>query len=148
MSNEIIAANNTAIQNTSAFAIPEGYICTLDITSIDGKMMLATTLNDAQSMKDMTEKPMRVTDIVTTSGTRSRTGEVCTNVYIICDDGTSYFTQSDGIARSVKILKAMFTDANTGAWTQPVSQGIGFMVKEKILPNGNTLKTMVPVKLD
>lgn len=139
--------NNLATQNGSDFEIPRGYICTLDITTIKGKMQLATALNGAVTLKDKTGEPLRVTDVVTTQGVRSRTGEECVNTYLVCDDGTVYFSQSDGIARSVKVLVALFTDPQTQRFTNPVEQGIGFMVKEQALPNGNTLKTVVPVEL-
>ena len=134
--------------NATDFAIPNGYICTLDTSNIKGKMQLANALNGAVSAKDVSNTTLRVTDIVTIQGARARTGEACTNTYLITEDGTVYFSQSDGIARSVKVLVALFTDPSTGRFTNPVEQGIGLMIKEQTLPNGNTLKTMVPVELD
>jgi energy-coupling factor transporter ATP-binding protein EcfA2 len=139
--------NNNAIQNTSDFEIPRGYICTLDITSIEGKMQLATALNGAESMREKVGETLRVVDIVTTQGVRARTETECVNTYLICEDGSVYFSQSDGIARSVKVLVALFTNPATGEFMNPVEQGVGFMVKEQVLQNGNTLKTVVPVKL-
>ena len=140
--------NSQFIQaNASDFQIPRGYICTLDITTIEGKMDLATALNGAVSMRDQIDKPLSVVNVVTTQGARARTGEECVNTYLICEDGTVYFSQSDGIARSVKVLVALFTDPTTQEFINPVSQGVGFMVKEQSLQNGNTLKTVVPVKL-
>lgn len=140
--------NSQLIQaNASDFQIPRGYICTLDITTIEGKMDLATALNGAVSMRDQIDKPLSVVNVVTTQGARARTGEECVNTYLICEDGTVYFSQSDGIARSVKVLVALFTDPATHEFINPVSQGVGFMVKEQSLQNGNILKTMVPVKL-
>jgi hypothetical protein len=147
LTNELANTNGTAIQNASDFEIPRGYICTLDISTIQGKMQLATALNGAESMRDQIDVPLRVTDIVTTQGTRSRTGEECVNTYLICDDGKVYFSQSDGIARSVKVLVALFADSATGKFMNPVEMGVGFMVKEQTLQNGNTLKTVVPVEL-
>ena len=145
----LATVKNHALANadSSNFAIPEGYICTLDIDSIDGKVKLASALNGAVSMSDLVDVPLRVENIVTTQGTRTRTDELCTNTYLICDDGSVYFSQSDGVARSIKILTALFTDRNTGEFLNPVEQGIAFMVKETKLNNGNTLKTVVPVKL-
>lgn len=139
--------NNLATTDSNDFAIPEGFICTLDIDTIDGKMQLATALNGAVSMSELVDVPLNVTDIVTTQGTRARTGEICTNTYLICDDGNVYFSQSDGVARSIKILTALFTDKNTGEFLNPVEQGVAFMVKETKLNNGNTLKSVVPVKV-
>lgn len=147
MANLAKTDNNNAIQNTSDFEIPRGYICTLDITNLEGKMQLATALNGAVSMKSKIDEPLPVVNVVTTQGVRSRTGDECVNTYLICEDGTVYFSQSDGIARSVKVLVALFIDPDTKRFMNPVEQGVGFMVKEQELSNGNTLKTVVPVKL-
>ena len=147
MANLATTDNNQLANNGSNFEIPRGYICTLDITNINGKMQLATALNGAVSMKDKVGEVLRVVDIVTTQGVRARTGEECVNTYLICDDGNVYFSQSDGIARSVKVLVALFTDPETGRFTNPVEQGIGMTVKEQMLNNGNTLKTLVPAQL-
>ena len=143
MANLATTNNNTDVD----FAIPRGYICTLDTSNIEGKMQLAKALNGAITMKDKVGQVIAVTDVVTTSGTRARTGEECTNTYLICEDGTVYFSQSDGIARSVKVLVALFTNPDTLEFMNPVEMGIGFMIKEQPLPNGNTLKTVVPEML-
>lgn len=139
--------NGNAIQNTSDFNIPQGHICTLDVTTIQGKMQLANALNGAITMSDKVGVPLRVVNVVTTPGARSRTGEACTNTYLICDDDTVYFSQSDGIARSVKILVGLFTNPETLEFQNPVDLGIAFQIKEQKLNNGNTLKTVVPVNL-
>ena len=143
LSEELALRNN----NTNDFAIPRGYICTLDIKTVTGKMQLATALNGAVSMRDISDAVLRVTDFITTDGKRSRTEEPCTNTYLICDDGTVYFSQSDGIARSVKVLVGIFTDPETKEFTSPLEYGVGVQVKEQELANGNTLKTLVPVAL-
>lgn len=137
----------TTKQTNNDFAISNGYICTPDVSTIDGKVMLGNALNGAISMSNKIDEPLMVTDIVTTPGVRSRTGEECTNTYLICDDGTVYFSQSDGIARSIKYLKAIFTDQNTGEFINPLSEGVAFMIKEQKMANGNSLKTVVPVKI-
>ncbi len=137
---------NDAISNTNDFNIPRGYICTFDITTLEGKLTLANALNGAVSMRDVST-PINVVNIVTTQGTRARTGEECINSYLICDDGTVYFSQSDGIARSLKVIVALFTDASTGEFVAPASVGVGLQVKTQTLANGNTLKSIVPVKL-
>ena len=147
MADIIKVDNDNAMQTASDFKIPRGYICTLDITTIEGKMKLATALNGAESMRDLVDEPLRVTDIVTTQGTRSRTGDSCINTYLICEDGKVYFTQSDGIARSIKILVGIFTDPDTKEFMNPVEMGVAFMIKEQKLQNGNTLKSVVPVPL-
>lgn len=140
-------ANGMTISNGTDFAIPRGYICTVDLNTLDGKLKLANALNGAVSMKDKIGDTLRVVDIVTTAGVRARTGEECVNSYLICEDGTVYFSQSDGVSRSLKVLVAIFTDAETGKFVSPVSLGVGMQVKEQTLANGNTLKSVVPVQL-
>lgn len=147
MANELATTNSNAIQNTNDFRIPNGYICTFNIEDVQGKMKLANALNGAESMRDKVDQVLNVTDIVTTQGNRARTGEVCTNSYLILEDGTVYFSQSDGIARSLKVIVALFTNPATGEFINPVSQGVGLQIKEQTLSNGNTLKTVVPVPL-
>ena len=147
MANLATTENNMVIADGSDFAIPRGFICTVDLTTLDGKLALANALNGAVSMKDKIDDTLRVVDIVTTQGARARTGEECINSYLICDDGTVYFSQSDGIARSLKVLVAIFTNAETGEFTSPVSLGVGMQVKEQTLAKGNTLKSVIPVKL-
>ena len=147
MTNEITKVNGNAIQNASDFEIPRGYICTLDISSISGKMQLATALNAAKSMRDLVNVPLSVENIVTTEGVRARTGEMCVNTYLFTSDGNVYFTQSEGIARAVKIIIGLFADPATGEFVSPASLGVGLKVEEQILANGNTLKTLVPVEL-
>lgn len=147
MSNELATNNSTTIQNAADFEIPRGYICTFDLTTLDGKLALANALNGAVSMKDKVGEPLRVVDIVTTQGVRARTGDECVNSYLITEDGTVYFSQSDGIARSLKVLIGIFTDTQTGEFVKPISVGVGLEVRETSLANGNTLKTIVPVKL-
>lgn len=148
MANEIVAAGNVNLDNANGFEIPRGYICTVDLSTLDGKLELAKALNGAVSMKDKVNETLRVVNIVTTQGTRSRTGEECVNSYLICEDGTVYFSQSDGIARALKVLIAIFTDPISKEFTSPVDMGVGLQVTETTLGNGNTLKSIVPVKLD
>lgn len=147
MSNLATTDNNNAMQNKTDFNIPKGFICTLDIDTIEGKIALANALNGAVSMRDKVGDILPVTNIVTTKGVRSRTGEECTNTYLICNDDTVYFTQSDGIARAVEVIVACFTDKQTLQFKNPVDLGVGLQVKESIMSSGNTLKTIVPVIL-
>lgn len=151
MANEMVMADSDQIQpknfSANGFEIPRGFICTVDLSTLDGKMELAKALNGAVSMRDKVGEILRVENIVTTQGVRSRTGEACVNSYFICDDGNVYFTQSDGIARALKVLTAIFTDPVTKEFTSPISMGVGFQVTETTMDNGNTLKSVIPVKL-
>lgn len=146
--NEIIAAeNNNAIVAGNDLAIPKGFICTIDTTDIKGKVSLVNAVNSAVSSKDVTGDVLRVVNVVTTPGARARTGEACTNTYLVCEDGITYFTQSDGVARDIALIVAAFTDKATHQFINPVELGFGVQIIETKLANGNTLKKCVLANL-
>lgn len=145
MSNEIMNVNENAIakaENSADFEIPQGYICTVDITTIEGKLDVMNALNGSTSLADRVNETLMVKNIVTTQGVRSRTEEVCINTHLLLDDGTALFSQSDGVARSAQVLVALFTINGVCDF----GDGIAIKCVEQKLPNGNTLKTLVPVR--
>lgn len=127
MTTEITKSDNT-------FDIPSGYICTLDLTETTNKMIVAKALNAATSLKDVNE-PFIIKGIVTTPGTRSQSNAACTNTYLIRDDGSAYFSQSDGIARSARCIAGLFT-------SEEIANGIKVFVNSISLDGGRTLKTL------
>lgn len=147
---ELAISNNNQMTsvNANSFDIPTGYICTLDLDEIAGKLALAQAINGATTTVGKVGDVLRVVNFVTTPGDRSRTGEACTNTYLILEDGSALFTQSDGIARSVKVIVGTFTDRATRKFVNPVSLGIGCKIIEEKMQNGNTLKKLLPVSLD
>lgn len=138
MSNELANVDNTnELANTDAmdFNIPSGYICTVDRTTREGTIKVANALSDAVSLKEIGDKHFKLMDVLTTPGVRSRTGEVCTNTYLIDADDNMYMTQSDGIKRSAQQIVGLF-NGDFG------EDGIEVSVVEKKLNNDNTLKTL------
>ena len=138
MSNELATTeNNNELVNTDAveFNIPSGYICTVDRTTREGTIKVANALSDAVSLKEIGDKHFNLVDVLTTPGVRSRTGEVCTNTYLIDSDDNMYMSQSDGIKRSAQQIVGLF-NSDFG------KDGIEVAVVEKKLNNGNTLKTL------
>lgn len=138
MSNELANVENTnELANTDAmdFNIPSGYICTVDRTTREGTIKVANALSDAVSLKEIGDKHFKLVDVLTTPGVRSRTGEVCTNTYLIDADNNMYMTQSDGIKRSAQQIVGLF-NGDFG------EDGIEVSVVEKKLNNDNTLKTL------
>lgn len=146
MANEIMNVNENNVlatsENTADFEIPRGYICTVDITTIEGKLDVMNALNGSTALAEHEGETLLVKDIVTTQGTRSRTGEVCTNTHLILADGTTLFSQSDGVKRSVEVLVALFTVNGVCDF----GEGIPVKLVSQQLNNGNTLKTLVPVR--
>lgn len=60
-------------------------------------------------------------------------GLPCTNTYLIADDGNSYFTQSAGIASSVKQMLDLYDNDVTGLVVRVIEQDLG---------GGRTLKRL------
>lgn len=137
---KIVKAEETAAITTATpdFNIPDGYICTLDMTTNEGKVKVATALNGSESLKNYVNKVIELAGIVTTPGTRAVSGKDCTNNYLILADGKVLFSQSDGVARSLKVITAL--------WGAELQTGEVVKVKciEQTLNNGNTLKSVVP----
>lgn len=136
---KIVKADETAIVSaTPDFNIPEGYICTLDMTTNEGKVKVATALNGSEPLKNYVNKVIELAGIITTPGTRAVSGNDCTNNYLILADGKVLFSQSDGVARSLKVITAL--------WGAELQAGEVVKVKciEQTLNNGNTLKSVVP----
>ena len=130
MTNEL----STNVNDTTELDIPNGYICTIDRTSRDGVIKVANALSDAESLADYGDEHFMLTDVITTPGVRTRTGEVCTNVYLVTADGTILMSQSDGIKRSVQQIVGLFGG--------DFGDGIEVAVVTKQLKSGNSLKTL------
>lgn len=138
MSNELANVENTnelANTDTVELNIPNGYICTVDRTTREGTIKVANALSDASSLAEIGDKHFNLVDVITTPGVRTRTGEVCTNTYLIDSEGNIYMTQSDGLKRSAQQIVGLF-NGDFG------EDGIEVAVVEKKLNNGNTLKTL------
>lgn len=138
MSNELANVENTTVLTNSdgvELNIPNGYICTVDRTTREGTIKVANALSDAASLAEIGDKHFNLVDVITTPGVRNRTGEVCTNTYLIDSEGNIYMTQSDGLKRSAQQIVGLF-NGDFG------EDGIEVAVIEKKLNNGNTLKTL------
>ena len=123
---------------TSDFNISERYICTLDRTSTEGKVAIAKALNGSEPLKDHMNEVLHLAGVITTPGVRAQSGANCTNNYLVLDDGTVLFSQSDGVTRSLKVISAL--------WGGDLHDGKTVDVKciSQNLTNGNTLKTIIP----
>lgn len=136
--NELTTVENGTIVNDNSFNIPQGYVCTLDMTTQEGKVAVAKALNGSSPLKDQMNQVLHLKGIVTTPGTRAVSGNECTNNYLILDDGNVLFSQSDGVTRSLKVIVAL--------WGAQLADGETVDVKciSQQLNNGNTLKTIIP----
>ena len=146
---EIIKSEGNAITSAdNEFTVEAGYICTLDVDgNLDDFILAQRAANGGTTTRNVGDNVLRITHFITAPGVRSRTGEFCIDVRLICEDGTVYFTQSSGIAKSVKNIVRMCINKKTGEYISPLERGIGFKIVETELDNGNTYKYLDPVRL-
>ena len=134
-----------AVANASAFA---NVFTTVNLEDRAGKNAILRALNDAESLAAAVPAGtvLEVTDFAVTPGVRrSRQAGIpdteCCNVYILTKDGRAFMTQSDGIARSVQQILAVYPEGLTAN-----DDGcLKLTVKERTLNNGNTIKSLVPL---
>lgn len=126
-----ITANETA-QNT---AYNYRYICTMDNSTFEGKRAIVNARNSALSLNRRDAKPLAVIGAYIAPGVRSQTGQKCANVYLFGKDGQTYFSQSQGIYRSVLDIYDMFPDFNA-------PDGITVVVKQTPLSGGRSTKSL------
>lgn len=138
MTNELATTNNA-----SASIIPDGSFSTVDATTFEGAMRVTNAINNSESLNDYVienkNPTMTVVDIVVTNGIRKarKSGEEdtpCEDTRLILADGTSLLSQSDGIAKSAKMI-AGFCGAE-------LHNGLLIRVVARELRNGNTIKNL------
>ena len=93
-------------------------------------------LNNAQSLNEAQVDTFHLAGILQRGGSKAVTGEPCTDTYLIVDDGSAYFTQSDGIARAALELLAVY-EGNVA--------GLGVQVTERAIGGGRTIKGLLVV---
>lgn len=111
------------------------YICTMDNSTFEGKRAIVNARTSALSLNALGSAPLVVIGAYTAPGVRSQTGQACVNVYLFAKDGKTYFSQSQGIYRSVLDIYDMFPDFNA-------PDGIPVAVKETSLGGGRSTKTL------
>lgn len=99
---------------------------TLKPESAEDAARLANAMNASLSLADLgNDAELELADILVMPGkreSREHPGEFlnCENTYLITSDGTSYFSQSAGIARSAKNLSVMIDMLKAGSDSVPV----------------------------
>ena len=120
------------VQNTAG---TYRYICTMDNSTFEGKRAIVNARNNALSLNKRGAEPLTVIGVYIVPGVRSQTGQKCANVYLFGKDGNTYFTQSQGIYRSVLDIYDMFPDFNA-------PDGIIVAVRETPLSGGRSTKSL------
>lgn len=111
------------------------HICTIDNSTFEGKRAIVNARNSALSLNGIGDTPITVIGAYTAPGVRSQNGQKCVNVYLFAKDGKTYFSQSQGIYRSVLDIYDMFPDFNA-------PDGMLVTVKETPLGGGKSTKSL------
>lgn len=135
MNEENEQMNDTANETAQNVADNYRYICTMDNSTFEGKRAIINARNSALSLSKLGDTPLVVIGVYTAPGVRSQTGQACVNVYLFAKDGKTYFSQSQGIYRSVLDIYDMFPDFNA-------PNGLTVVVKQTPLGNGRTTKSL------
>lgn len=135
MNEENEQMNNTANETAQNTADTYRYICTMDNSTFEGKRAIVNARNSALSLNGRGAEPLAVIGAYIAPGVRSQTGQKCANVYLFGKDGKTYFSQSQGIYRSVLDIYDMFPDFNA-------PDGITVAVKQTPLGGGRSTKSL------
>lgn len=127
--------NDTAKETAQTTVDNYRYICTMANSTFEGKRAIVNACNNAVSLNAIGDTPLTVIGAYTAPGVRSRTRQKCVNVYLFADDGNTYFSQSQGIYRSVLDIYDMFPDFNA-------PNGIPVTVKTTPLGGGRSTKSL------
>lgn len=133
--NDTTANDTTANETAQNIANNYRYICTMDNSTFEGKRAIVNARNNALSLNGCGAKPLTVIGAYIAPGVRSQNGQKCANVYLFGKDGNTYFSQSQGIYRSVLDIYDMFPDFNA-------PDGIIVAVKQTPLGGGRSTKSL------
>lgn len=127
-------------------------ISTIDSDSVEAKLEVVAAVNAATSLntyveENGTDAVINVTNIFTMPGVRKsrvvgQPDMPCQNTYLITEDGECLMSQSDGIYRSAAMIVAMFPTLELVEG----DKGMKMRVQTKKLANGNTIKSLVPIR--
>lgn len=136
MNKENEQTNDTTVNETAQNTADNyRYICTMDDSTFEGKRAIVNARNSAVSLNGIGDTPLIVVGAYIVPGVRSQTGQKCANVYLFANDGKTYFSQSQGIYRSVLDIYDVFPDFNA-------PDGITVVVKQTALGGGRFTKSL------
>ena len=127
--------NDTANETAKTTVDNYRYICTMDSSTFEGKRAIVNARTSALSLNAIGDTPITVIGAYTEPGVRSQTGQKRVNVYLFANDGNTYFSQSQGIYRSVLDIYDVFPDFNAPT-------GILVTVKKMPLGDGRSTKSL------
>lgn len=115
---------------------PQQYI-TFDSHIPANRVRMFNARNSATSLKNLGDTPIDIVDVMTQIGVRTRSGNPCQNTYIFTADGQVYFTQSNGLGKTINGL----VDMVEGDFKTNTTNGyVKVQIKETALSGGRSYK--------
>lgn len=98
---------NAATPNVTGNGFEPQQYLTFDRRIPANRVRMFNARNSATSLKNLGDTPIDIVDVMTQIGTRTRSGNPCQNTYIFAADGQVYFTQSNGLGKTINELVDM-----------------------------------------
>lgn len=128
--------NATASSVTRNGFEPKKYI-TFDPLIPANRVRMFNARNSAMSLKNLGDTPIDIVDVMTQIGARARSGNPCQNTYIFTADGQVYFTQSNGLGKTINEV----VDMVSGDFKTNTTNGyVKAQIKETPLSGGRSYK--------
>ena len=128
--------NATAPSVTGNGFKPKKYI-TFDPLIPANRVRMFNARTSATSLKNLGDEPIDIVDVMTQIGVRARSGNPCQNTYIFTADGQVYFTQSNGLGKTINEV----VDMVSGDFKTNTTNGyVKAQIKEMSLSGGRSYK--------
>lgn len=128
--------NATASSVTENGFEPRKYV-TFDPLIPANRVRMFNARNSATSLKNLGDTPIDIVDVMTQIGVRTRSGNPCQNTYIFTADGQVYFTQSNGLGKTINEV----VDMVSGDFKTNTTNGyVKAQIKETSLSGGRSYK--------
>lgn len=127
--------------NCTDLYTPSNY-SSIQATDIATKKLVVNAMNNAESLADHEGEVLNVIGVFTKPGIRRARDKngvdtPCTNTTLVCEDGTAYFSQSEGVRNAADNFMA------AGVFDE--GEIVPMKLVSSKLPNTNTRKTLVLV---
>lgn len=129
------------MDNCTDLYTPSSYT-SIKATDTATKKLIVNAMNNAESLSDYEGEILNVIGVFTKPGIRRARDKngvdmPCTNTTIVCEDGTAYFSQSEGVRNAADNFMA------AGLFDE--GEIVPMKLVSSVLPNKNTRKTLVLV---
>lgn len=129
------------MDNCTDLYTPASY-SSIQAIDTETKKLVVNAMNNAESLAEYEGKTLNVIGVFTKPGIRRARDKngvdmPCTNTTLVCEDGSAYFSQSEGVRNAADNFMA------AGLFEE--GEIVSMKLVSSKLPNGNTRKTLVLV---